>query len=104
VLLKVSTAWKEQEEKCRANAKDITRQLREFAQEGMLGGKDGTPEEHDGLELDLLDDAYEHYKERYDPKFGGFGGSPKFPTPTHIRYVSEGHQPRQDGLRLRSRL
>jgi uncharacterized protein YyaL (SSP411 family) len=85
VLVKVSTAWKEQEAKCRANAKDITRQLREYAQEGMLGGKDGKPEENDGLELDLLDDAYEHYKGRYDPKYGGFGGAPKFPTPVHIR-------------------
>ncbi|EGP90076.1 uncharacterized protein MYCGRDRAFT_99250 [Zymoseptoria tritici IPO323] len=86
VLRKVSTAWKEQEQKCRANAKDITRQLREYAQEGMLGGRDGKQtDENDGLELDLLDDAYEHYKGRYDAKCGGFGGAPKFPTPVHIK-------------------
>ncbi|CZT20044.1 related to DUF255 domain protein [Ramularia collo-cygni] len=85
VLRRVLTAWKEQEAKCRQNASEITRQLREYAQEGMLGGKDGKPDENDGLELDLLDDAYQHYKGRFDPKFGGFGGAPKFPTPVHIR-------------------
>lgn len=31
IILKVSTAWREQEQRCRQSAKDITRQLREFA-------------------------------------------------------------------------
>ena len=31
IILKVSTAWREQEQRCRESAKDITRQLREFA-------------------------------------------------------------------------
>ncbi|KAF2168067.1 hypothetical protein M409DRAFT_21514 [Zasmidium cellare ATCC 36951] len=85
ILLKVATAWKEQEAKCRESAADITRQLRDFAQEGSLGGRDGKGDENDGLELDLLDDAFQHYKQRYDSKFGGFGAAPKFPTPVHIR-------------------
>ncbi|CAK4029875.1 Spermatogenesis-associated 20 [Lecanosticta acicola] len=85
ILLKLSSAWKEQEARCRESAKEITRQLREFAQEGHIGGRDGKGDEEDGLELDLLDDAFQHYKQRYDPKFGGFGAAPKFPTPVHIR-------------------
>ncbi|KAK4505010.1 hypothetical protein PRZ48_002973 [Zasmidium cellare] len=85
ILLKLATAWKEQEAKCRESAADITRQLREFAQEGSLGGRDGKGDENDGLELDLLDDAFQHYKLRYDTQFGGFGGAPKFPTPVHVR-------------------
>lgn len=31
IILKVSTAWREQEQRCRESARDITRQLREFA-------------------------------------------------------------------------
>ncbi|USW49229.1 Putative spermatogenesis-associated protein [Septoria linicola] len=86
ILTKVSTAWREQEQRCRDSAKEITRQLREFAQEGSIGGKDGDrTDDHDELELDLLDDAFQHYKMRYDDKHGGFGGAPKFPTPVHIR-------------------
>jgi uncharacterized protein YyaL (SSP411 family) len=86
ILLRVASAWREQEPRCRASAKDITRQLREFAQEGNIGGKDGkTDESTEELELDLLDDAFQHYKMRYDHRYGGFGGAPKFPTPVHLR-------------------
>lgn len=85
ILQKLSLAWKEQEARCRESAKEITRQLREFAQEGHIGGRDGKGDDNDGLELDLLDDAFQHYKQRYDSKFGGFGAAPKFPTPVHIR-------------------
>lgn len=57
-----------------------------IVEEGSIGGKDvNRTDDHDELELDLLDDAYQHYKMRYDDKHGGFGGAPKFPTPVHIR-------------------
>ncbi|KAF2216258.1 hypothetical protein CERZMDRAFT_109199 [Cercospora zeae-maydis SCOH1-5] len=86
ILLKVSTAWREQEQRCRESAKELTRQLRDFAQEGSIGGKDGhRTDDNDELELDLLDDAFQHYKIRYDEKYGGFGSAPKFPTPVHLR-------------------
>ena len=85
ILLKIAQAWKEQEERCRTSAKQITAQLREFAQEGTLGKADEG--DTDGLELDVLDDAFQHYKNRYDSKFGGFGGAPKFPTPIHLRLL-----------------
>ncbi|KAM3422758.1 hypothetical protein BST61_g242 [Cercospora zeina] len=86
IVLKVSAAWGEQEERCRESAKEITRRLREFAQEGSIGGKDGhRTDDNDELELDLLDDAFQHYKMRHDQKYGGFGSAPKFPTPVHLR-------------------
>lgn len=87
ILQKVAQAWKEQEARCRESAVAITQQLREFAQEGTLGGRAGGQVEDgdaDGLELDLLEEAYQHYKGRFDSKYGGFGGAPKFPTPVHL--------------------
>lgn len=86
ILQKVAQAWKEQESKCRASAASITGQLREFAAEGTLGGRGGkvSDTDADGLELDLLEEAYEHYNGRFDSKYGGFGGAPKFPTPVHL--------------------
>nr|POF17729.1 spermatogenesis-associated protein 20 [Quercus suber] len=83
ILLKVIKVWKEQEAKVRENGKSILGQLREFAQEGTLGGGAGDGE--DELELTILDDAFQHYRQRFDRKFGGFGSAPKFPTPMHIR-------------------
>ncbi|KAF2221460.1 hypothetical protein BDZ85DRAFT_283528 [Elsinoe ampelina] len=92
ILEKVSLAWKEQEAKCREDAGTITAQLRQFAQEGTLSGSgartdsatNGEPELPD---IELLEDAYEHYKHRFDSKYGGFGGAPKFPTPSHLSFL-----------------
>lgn len=88
VLKKVAEAWKEQEQSIRDSGKKIAGQLREFAQEGSLGGRQAGGEigdgEEDSLELDLLEESYQHYKARFDSKYGGFGGAPKFPTPVHL--------------------
>ncbi|KAK3055027.1 hypothetical protein LTR09_004187 [Extremus antarcticus] len=90
ILLKVSSAWKEQEDRVRENGKKIIEQLREFAQEGNLGGRSGEKvedDEHDGLELDLLEESYQFYKGRFDSVYGGFGSAPKFPTPAHLKHL-----------------
>ncbi|KAF2772262.1 hypothetical protein EJ03DRAFT_266830 [Teratosphaeria nubilosa] len=83
ILLKVTDMWKTQESRIRESGKQITAQLRDFAQEGTLAENEGDGE--DGLEFDVLEEAYEHYKKRFDSRFGGFGGAPKFPTPVHVR-------------------
>ncbi|KAK6430975.1 hypothetical protein LTR95_012870, partial [Oleoguttula sp. CCFEE 5521] len=88
ILKKVAEAWQEQEQSIRNSGKKIAAQLRDFAAEGSLGGRQagdviGEAEE-DSLELDLLEESYQHYKTRFDEEYGGFGGAPKFPTPTHL--------------------
>jgi len=85
ILLRVAQMWKEQEARMRASGKQATAQLREFAQEGSLGGDSKTDEGGNGLEFDVIGDAYAHYKNRFDSKYGGFGAMPKFPTPVHLR-------------------
>lgn len=90
ILAKVAEAWKEQEGRIRDNGKKIIEQLREFAQEGNLGGRTGgkaSDGEQDGLELDLLEESYQFYKGRFDSIYGGFGGAPKFPTPAHLKHL-----------------
>ncbi|KAI5240763.1 hypothetical protein E4T43_05846 [Aureobasidium subglaciale] len=90
ILTKVASAWKEQEARCRESASNITDQLRQFAQEGTLSGRrsgEGIDGSDDGLELELLEEAYDHYNSRYDDQNGGFGGAPKFPTPSHLSFL-----------------
>ncbi|PSK43605.1 hypothetical protein B9Z65_7119 [Elsinoe australis] len=92
ILEKVTNAWTEQEAKCREDAGNITTQLRMFAQEGTLTGGasrtdsavNGDPELPD---IELLEDSFEHYKARFDSKYAGFGGAPKFPTPAHLSFL-----------------
>jgi len=57
ILEKIRDVWQNQRQRCLDSAKEITAQLRDFAEDGNISRKDGA--EHDHLDLDLLDDAYE---------------------------------------------
>ncbi|CAI6329273.1 unnamed protein product [Periconia digitata] len=85
ILEKIRDMWKTQRERCLESAKDITSQLKEFAQDGNISRQEGA--EADGLDLELLDDAYEHFAAKFDKQFAGFGGAPKFPTPANLSFL-----------------
>ncbi|KXL50678.1 hypothetical protein M433DRAFT_60467 [Acidomyces richmondensis BFW] len=85
ILIRVAQMWKEQESQIRASGKQIIKQLREFAQEGTLSGAQPGGRADDGIELEVIEEAYEHYKNRFDSQYGGFGVAPKFPTPVHLK-------------------
>jgi uncharacterized protein YyaL (SSP411 family) len=85
ILQKIRDVWKNQRQRCLTSAKDITAQLREFAEDGSISRKEGADADH--LDLELLDEAYEHFAAKYDDKFAGFGGAPKFPTPTNLSFL-----------------
>jgi len=85
ILRKMRDVWTQQEGRCRESAKEITRQLREFAEEGVHSHPENT--DGDGLELDLLEDAYQHFRRKYDSVNGGFAIAPKFPTPVNLSFL-----------------
>ncbi|KAF2688958.1 hypothetical protein K458DRAFT_414628 [Lentithecium fluviatile CBS 122367] len=85
ILEKIRDVWKNQRQRCLDSAKDITAQLREFADDGSISRKEGA--EREPLDLELLEEAYEHFAAKYDDKFAGFGGAPKFPTPTNLSFL-----------------
>ncbi|EOA88632.1 uncharacterized protein SETTUDRAFT_129612 [Exserohilum turcica Et28A] len=85
ILKKIRDVWRDQRQRCLESAKEITAQLRDFAEEGNISRKDGA--RHEVLELELLDEAYEHFKKRYDKMHAGFGSAPKFPTPSNLQFL-----------------
>ncbi|MCJ1307156.1 hypothetical protein MMC25_000802 [Agyrium rufum] len=90
ILRKMSMIWQTQEEKCRTSAQEITRQLKQFAEEGVHShrmGEKSDSDSPDGLEIDLLEEAYEHFQRKYDPINGGFSLAPKFPTPVNLSFL-----------------
>lgn len=90
ILTRISQMWKGDEARVRESGRQIISQLREFAQEGTLGGSAGDGDGDDELstpELDVLEESYQHHKKRFDPKYGGFGAAPKFPTPAHLGHL-----------------
>lgn len=91
ILHKMVDIWTNEREKCLSSASDVTRQLQEFALEGSYrsthpssptGSNDPEP-----LDLDLLDDALEHFTAKYHKKTGGFSSAPKFPMPVNLRFL-----------------
>ena len=87
ILEKMRDVWAKQEPRCRESAKEITRQLREFAEEGVHNRKLGENSEEDILEIDLLEEAYQHFVRKYDNINGGFAIAPKFPTPMNLQFL-----------------
>jgi uncharacterized protein YyaL (SSP411 family) len=73
---KLATAWREQPDHVVASARMIVSQLRPAAVEDpeALGRRD-------------LDAAYRALAADFDPKNGGFGGAPKFPSPQNLFFL-----------------
>jgi uncharacterized protein YyaL (SSP411 family) len=44
-----------------------------------------TPADH--LNSEILDEAYDQYKQQFDEQYGGFGSSPKFPSPHNLMFL-----------------
>ncbi|TVY20462.1 Spermatogenesis-associated protein 20 [Lachnellula arida] len=85
ILNKLSTVWKEQEERCRQDSSQILKKLKDFASEGTFGDRRG--EGGDGLDIELLEEANQNFLSTYDSQNGGFGSAPKFPTPSKLSFL-----------------
>jgi len=93
VLLRVSQAWEQERERLVASADQVIRQLGEAT--AMA------PQNAGIFDGSLLDRTYEALKASYDPKYGGFGGAPKFPRSAvpnfMLRYYARGVRSGADG-------
>ncbi|OQD89752.1 hypothetical protein PENANT_c002G00080 [Penicillium antarcticum] len=85
ILEKLRDVWQTQQQRCLDSAKDITKQLREFAEEGTHSH--GEREVDEDMDIELLEEAYQHFASRYDSINGGFGRAPKFPTPSNLSFL-----------------
>ncbi|EON61623.1 hypothetical protein W97_00838 [Coniosporium apollinis CBS 100218] len=86
ILQKIRDLWRDKPEVCLESGNAITEQLREFANEGTIS-KDNADHEGDGLDLELLEESYQHFERKYDRMYAGFGGAPKFPTPVNLSFL-----------------
>ncbi|PGH12201.1 hypothetical protein AJ80_06821 [Polytolypa hystricis UAMH7299] len=86
ILEKLRDVWQTQQLRCKESAKEITRQLRDFAEEGTHSKRADAEGEED-LEVELLEEAMNHFVTRYDSTNGGFSRAPKFPTPVNLSYL-----------------
>jgi uncharacterized protein YyaL (SSP411 family) len=93
ILEKLRNLWSTQQQRCIQSAKTISQQLKEFASEGShsQSSASGTAsEDPEPLDIDVMEDAFDHFMARYDPVNGGFSPSspaPKFPTPPNLTFL-----------------
>jgi uncharacterized protein YyaL (SSP411 family) len=85
ILNKLSTVWREQENRCRQDSAQILQRLKDFAAEGTFGDRLGGGGE--GLDIELLDETNAHFASTFDSINGGFGSAPKFPTPSKLAFL-----------------
>ncbi|KAL9619360.1 MAG: hypothetical protein Q9160_006040 [Pyrenula sp. 1 TL-2023] len=92
ILEKMRDVWQTQRQKCVTSATEITQQLKQFAEEGTHSQAARIHDDpSEPLDLDLIQDAFDHFNTRYDPKYGGFSTSssaPKFPTAANLLFLS----------------
>jgi uncharacterized protein YyaL (SSP411 family) len=74
LLQQISQLWQERREELAASADEIHARL-----EGAMANSAGL---NPLPTVDVLKNAAEFFKKMYDPRHGGFGGTPKFPQPS----------------------
>jgi len=74
ILLSIADAWKNKREQLLGSAGRIS--------ELLSGLSEQTGQQK--LSTDILKGAYYYFQNTFDRAYGGFGGAPKFPQPTHL--------------------
>jgi uncharacterized protein YyaL (SSP411 family) len=98
VLLQIAEVWAEDGARLVASSENVLRQLRQASEvagtaAGRAAGAAAAPGTTavPGLEPALLNRAYEALKRSYEPRYGGFGGAPKFPRPAAPAFLLRYH-------------
>jgi uncharacterized protein YyaL (SSP411 family) len=78
ILAAVSEAYRTRPDEVRQSASEILSELRRMSD---------APESSETINTQLLDNAYQGLARTYDPRHGGFGGAPKFPSSMSLDFL-----------------
>ena len=81
LLLFVEKSWKQEREALLAEGQKIT----EFLKARQASGERSSR----SLPEDFLKEAVRYYTAAFDPKWGGFGAAPKFPSPHNLLFLMQ---------------
>jgi uncharacterized protein YyaL (SSP411 family) len=77
ILPQIADVWQNDRRKVLTSADEIVRYLTRINKSQPGAGFEGR----------ILDQAYQILAERFDPEYGGFGKSPKFPSPHQLNFL-----------------
>jgi uncharacterized protein YyaL (SSP411 family) len=91
ILAAVSEAYRTRPEEVRQSAWEILSELRRMSV---------AQESSEGIDAQLLEHAYRGLARSFDPRFGGFGGAPKFPSSMNLDFFLRTYQRTGDARAL----
>ncbi len=97
VLLQIAEVWQKDWARLTASSEKALQELRRVtaaeggAAAGAAPAPGPKPAATPGLDASLLDQAYEAIRASYEPRYGGFGGAPKFPRPSAPAFMLRYH-------------
>jgi uncharacterized protein YyaL (SSP411 family) len=91
ILIAVSEAYRARPEEVRQSAWEILSELRRMS---------AAQESSGGLDAQLLDGAYSGLARSYDPRHGGFGSAPKFPSSMNLEFLLRTYRRTNDARAL----
>ncbi len=77
LIPRINGLWQNEREKVNSSAEEIIQAFQ----------KSNRQEQGEGLTKEVLKEAFETYSKNYDAEKGGFGSSPKFPSPHNLMYL-----------------
>lgn len=84
VIKRVQMMWETQRERCLTSARSVTTLLKDFV---LPNTERPAGEEDTAVDLELMEEAYQHFAQKFDSTYGGFGTAPKFPTPSNLSFL-----------------
>jgi uncharacterized protein YyaL (SSP411 family) len=89
VLEAIARHWSEQREKILSGADEIVQALRRYAVEGPAHEvqPEGAPALPHEAVAGAFEQGFQYFYEAHDPRWGGFGGAPKFPRASVIDFL-----------------
>ena len=82
ILNQIAPLWEKDRERLIKAGEEITNAIQ----------RNDIEEEGQTLHIETLQKSYELLARSFDPKWGGFGGAPKFPTPHQLTFLFRWHQ------------
>ena len=77
LIKQIDAAWRNKRNEINSSAEQITNYLLDF----------NSSKQKNELTVDVLDSAYKSFEIRFDKLYGGFGSSPKFPSPHNLMFL-----------------
>jgi hypothetical protein len=86
VLAELSRAWRNERARLMQSADDIVGRLRE-----MTGADEAAPDRGSVAGREAIDAGVAAFTQVFDRRHGGFGGAPKFPRPSELRFLTDAY-------------